>query len=367
MGLGEAGFSHAYSIEWNKQAFETMMENKDVLGLGEHCKATMGDARNAAFSEFNGQTSLVAGGPPCQPFSFGGRGSGNQDVRDMWPEAIRAVREARPEAFLFENVKGLLRPSFSGYLDWIVSSLSKPSSKGKKGESAQDHLTRMTSVKKNEYTVIVAEANAANYGAAQKRMRVFIAGAKASKHPAITPPAPTHSRERLLWDMWVDGSYWTRHGLRQPSDASMPPSDAAAVKKLRDGKTKPALLPWRTCRDAFVGLGEPAATKDSVTIANHLLQPGARPYPGHTGSEPDAPAKALKAGTHGVPGGENMMAMADGSFRYFSIREAARLQGLPDGFVFASPWSESMRQLGNAVPVELAAAMASWIKPYSLK
>jgi DNA (cytosine-5)-methyltransferase 1 len=66
------------------------------------------------------------------------------------------------------------------------------------------------------------------------------------------------------------------------------------------------------------------------------------------------PAKALKAGVHGVPGGENMMALSDGSVRYFSVREAARLQGLPDDFEFVGAWSENMRQLGNAVPVELA-------------
>ena len=84
-------------------------------------------------------------------------------------------------------------------------------------------------------------------------------------------------------------------------------------------------------------------------------------YAGHTGSPLDEPAKALKAGDHGVPGGENMMVRDDGSVRYFSVREAARLQGLPDDWSFPSSWSESMRQLGNAVPVELANALGEWI------
>ena len=52
-----------------------------------------------------------------------------------------------------------------------------------------------------------------------------------------------------------------------------------------------------------------------------------------------------------------MISFADGSVRYFTVREAARLQGLPDEFEFVGSWSENMRQLGNAVPTELAEAV----------
>ncbi|MBC8750322.1 MULTISPECIES: DNA cytosine methyltransferase [Paraburkholderia] len=65
------------------------------------------------------------GDPPCQPFSNGGRAAGPKDERDMWPEAIRAVREMQPKAFLFENVRGLLRPAFSEYLDHILQRLER--------------------------------------------------------------------------------------------------------------------------------------------------------------------------------------------------------------------------------------------------
>ena len=70
----------------------------------------------------------------------------------------------------------------------------------------------------------------------------------------------------------------------------------------------------------------------------------------HTGSCMDEPAKALKAGDHGVPGGENMIADRRGNVRYFTIREMARLQGFPDDFVVEGSWKAATRQLGNAVP-----------------
>jgi DNA (cytosine-5)-methyltransferase 1 len=70
------------------------------------------------------------------------------------------------------------------------------------------------------------------------------------------------------------------------------------------------------------------------------------------------PAKTLKAGVHGVPGGENMLLNPDGSIRYFTVRESARLQAFPDQYELHGSWTEAMRQLGNAVPVELARVIA---------
>lgn len=118
-----------------------------------------------------------------------------------------------------------------------------------------------------------------------------------------------------------------------------------------------ARLPWNTVRTALHGLPEPK-TRDSARFDNHRLQAGARSYPGHTGSAIDMPSKTLKAGDHGVPGGENMILFPDGTVRYYSVREAARIQTFPDDWRFKGAWSEAMRQLGNAVPVDLAQAVA---------
>ena len=116
---------------------------------------------------------------------------------------------------------------------------------------------------------------------------------------------------------------------------------------------------WRTVRDALRGLPEPVDYVEHPSVLNHIGNPGARAYPGHTGSPLDEPAKTLKAGDHGVPGGENMLRRPDGTVRYFTVREAARLQGFPDTYRFSGAWTECLRQLGNAVPVDLAHAVAA--------
>jgi DNA (cytosine-5)-methyltransferase 1 len=112
-------------------------------------------------------------------------------------------------------------------------------------------------------------------------------------------------------------------------------------------------------RDAIGDLPDPQEDADPPTVLNHRLRLGARAYIGHTGSPLDMPAKALKAGDHGVPGGENMIAFADGKVRYFTSREAARLQTFPDRWCLEGAWTEAMRQMGNAVPVELARVVAA--------
>lgn len=355
LGTARAGFEHVKMVEWNADACATLAHNKEA-GV-EHARDwpfLQGDVRGIDWSKIRGRLDLVAGGPPCQPFSIGGKHRGEGDIRDMWPEAIRAVRELRPRAFLFENVRGLARPAFADYLAWITAHLRAPSAARGQNEARTEHLSRLD-VSEAEYDVLVLKVNAADFGAAQKRHRVVVAGVRRDLGVELVPPAPTHSRERLLWEQWVSGEYWKRHGLKTPKGGPAAEADRKAVERLRSAGEAPAGAPWRTVRDALMGLGDPDGKR------NHVFQDGAKVYPGHTGSPLDEPAKALKAGDHGVPGGENMMVRDDGSVRYFSVREAARLQGLPDDWAFPSSWSESMRQLGNAVPVELARAMGEWM------
>ncbi len=356
LGLSRAGFHHELMVEWNEDAIETVLHNRR-RGI-KHIREwplEKADVRDVTWHRFAG-LDLVAGGPPCQPFSIGGKHRGHGDARDMWPEVIRAVRETRPRGFLFENVRGLARPAFAHYLRWIVAHLHHPEMTRLDGEDHEIHTLRLESARLPiAYRVMIAQVNAADYGAAQKRHRVIVAGIRADLADRLEPPQPTHTRERLLWDQWVTGDYWRRHTLRRLSDDLILSTDQAMVAALRARREPPAGKPWVTVRDALAGLGDPNGK------ANHVFQDGARVYPGHTGSLLDQPAKALKAGDHGVPGGENMMVRDNGTVRYFTTREAARLQGLPDTYLFPRSWTESMRQLGNAVPVPLAESMGKWM------
>ena len=336
LGLARAGFRHDLMVEWNADAVETVLHNR-AKGVEhvEHWPIVRSDVGEIDWREYGG-ADLVAGGPPCQPFSIGGKHRGDDDHRDMWPQAIRSVREIRPRGFLFENVRGLVRPKFAGYLQSIVDGLTKPR-------------------RDLRYEVRVVQVNAADYGAAQKRHRVVLAGVRSDMLTSAVPMLqPTHSRDRLLWEQFVTGEYWKEHRIKRSLD-SYDATDAGAVRRLRESEVEPTDKRWVTVRDKLTGLGEPNGKN------NHVFQPGAKSYKGHTGSPLDQPAKALKAGDHGVPGGENMMVLPNGSVRYFTTREAARLQGLPDDYEFPRSWTESMRQLGNAVPSELAESVGRWI------
>lgn len=335
LGLARAGFRHELMVEWNRDAVETVLHNRERgVEHVEHWPIVRSDVREIDWQDYAG-ADLVAGGPPCQPFSIGGKHRGDDDHRDMWPQAIRSVREIRPRGFLFENVRGLARPKFAGYLQSILDGLSKP---------GQDL----------HYEVRVLQVNAADFGAAQKRHRIVIVGIRSDTLTAtLSMLQPTHSRERLLWEQFVTGEYWKEHRISRSID-SFDQIDAGVVRRLRQSGVAPIGKRWVTIRDKLKGLGEPNGRN------NHVFQPGAKTYKGHTGSPLDQPAKALKAGDHGVPGGENMMVLPDGGVRYFTTREAARLQGLPDDYAFPRSWTESMRQLGNAVPCELAEAVGRW-------
>ena len=357
IGLAQAGFEPLEVVEFNRWCCDTIRENRGILSSRDDTWSLFeGDVRLVDFSRLEGKVDLVSGGPPCQPFSVGGKHRAYNDDRDMFSEAVRAVREARPKAFVFENVKGLTRTSFKNYLEYIRLQLEHPEIIRREDEAWDDHLGRLeqhhtTGTRSGlGYQVVVQLLNAADYGVPQKRERVVFVGFRDDVGARWSFPKPDYTQQALVWDQ-VFGDYWERH--RVPRKERRLEGRAAAMVKRLSRDQKPEQKPWRTVRDAFVGLEEPRPT-DGGSMLNHVLQPGARTYPGHTGSFVDEPAKTLKAGVHGVPGGENMQRRADGSVRYFTVRESARLQTFPDNYRFHGAWTECMRQLGNAVPVTLA-------------
>ena len=369
IGTALAGFKHELVAEWNHDACETIRKNQaGGVEVVQGWQVIEGDVRRLDYRKFQEKVALVAGGPPCQPFSLGGKHRGHEDERDMFPEAVRAVREAVPRAFMVENVKGLLRRSFSTYFNYILLQLNHPEVTRRKIEEWPEHLARLERHHTGKgrrsglnYQVIFRLLNAANYGVPQRRERVVIVGFRDDQTPGWSFPEETHSEERLLWDQWVSGEYWERHKISKRRRPEMPKTIQARIDRIKaDGA--PDSLPWQTVRDAISDLPDPTRKDWSSKIPNHKLVPGARSYAGHTGSPWDAPAKTLKAGAHGVPGGENMLLCEDGSVRYFTVRESARLQTFPDEYVFEGAWGEIMRQLGNAVPVDLALSVASSVR-----
>lgn len=365
MGVGLAGFEPRAVVEWDRWACDTIRENRDRgHPLVANWNVHEGDVRDFDWTSVGDGIDLIAGGPPCQPFSMGGKHKAHGDSRDMFPATVEIVRKLQPRAFIIENVKGLTRSAFANYYQYILLQLTFPEIALKKDEAWFEHFLRLqkalaagrTHSNGLTYNVLPTLVNAADYGVPQKRERVFIVGFRSDLGVDWSFPSATHSFDALLRDQWISGNYWERHGIPAPA---MPSRLAAHVRRISNDLFRDVeLLPWRTVRDALVGLPDPE-THATHTPPDQRLQAGARPYPGHTGSPLDLPAKTLKAGDHGVPGGENMLVKSDGSVRYFTIRESARLQTFPDGFRFHGSWTETMRQLGNAVPVMLARTVAS--------
>ena len=359
LGLHRAGFEHRLLIEQDRQAYDTLLENqrRDVPGM-RSWPILHADVTKVNFNSHTGNTDLIAAGVPCQPFSIGGQHAGQLDTRNMFPHVVRIVRDVAPKAVLIENVRGLARPSFAHYLEYVKLMLGSPEYERRKRERWTDHLTRLRRRRRGptdelRYNVSAHVLNAADYGVPQVRHRMFIVALRSDLEGSWTLPQPTHSLNRLLWDQFVDESYWNRHGLSRRAIA-LPERWRERVRLLHK-VDRPKEASWATVRDAISDLPRPLRRRGEVEPAlTHWWQDGARVYTGHTGSTRDFPAKTLKAGRHGVPGGENSLSLVRGTVRYFTIREAARLQTLPDEFVFTTSWTAATRLIGNAVPVALA-------------
>ena len=125
--MHQVGFRHLLVNEIERRACETLRRNVAVdadaaqpLWAPEaRWPLLEGDVHKLDFSPYVGQVDVVGGGVPCQPWSLGGVHKGYDDQRNLWPELFRCVRQTRPRAVIAENVKGLLRPSFKPYYDYI--------------------------------------------------------------------------------------------------------------------------------------------------------------------------------------------------------------------------------------------------------
>lgn len=117
LGLEAAGFDHVALVEIEQAACDTLKRNRPEWNV-VRC-----DIHGWHAFSFEGGIDLVAGGVPCPPFSVAGKQLGEEDERDLFPEALRVVEECSPRAVMIENVRGLFAPKFDAYREAIVDRL----------------------------------------------------------------------------------------------------------------------------------------------------------------------------------------------------------------------------------------------------
>jgi DNA (cytosine-5)-methyltransferase 1 len=217
-----------------------------------------------------------------------------------------------------------------------------------------EHHDRVLKASPTDLQYVVHELlfEAADFGLPQTRRRVILVGIRSDVAGAEdwTPPETTHSRDALLYDQWVTWDYWSEYGDSMPE---LPDGLQVRVRDLKENG-RPDCDRWQTIRDCIRDLPAPIDRTPAESATNHEGIPGARAYAKHSGSPLDWPAKTIKAGVHGVSGGEAMIRFDDGSLRYFTVRESARMQGFPDEYEFPVARSRAMGAIGNAVAVPVA-------------
>lgn len=187
LGLEQAGFQHVSLVEIDPLACQTLRLNRSAWNVIE------ADLHKFSARDLKG-VDLLAGGVPCPPFSKAGKQLGNNDERDLFPEAIRLVAECRPQAVMLENVRGLLDSVFDDYRANIISDLRKL------GYDAEWRLL-----------------NASDYGVPQLRPRVVFIALKKSISSFFDWPArhavPPPTVGEVLFDLmsscgWRGAGFW---------------------------------------------------------------------------------------------------------------------------------------------------------------
>ena len=240
IGMAKAGFHHAAVIEWNSDACETFRENKrHHTHHVEEWPLHEADVRKFDYGTLSREIMVVSGGPPCQPFSMGGKHRGHMDERDMFPQAVRAVRELRPKAFIFENVKGLKRETFANYFEYVRLQLTHPSLIRRKAEPWREHCRALGKARDLAAArlSITSSPNCSTprITACRKSRDVFIVGFREDLGVEWSFPEETHSDEELLRAKWLTGDYWERHEVAKKHRPRLEDRHIARIEKLKRG------------------------------------------------------------------------------------------------------------------------------------
>ena len=292
LGLEQAGFIHEAAVELDPDACETLRFNR-----GSEWKIIEDDVHNLEGRAYAG-IDLFSGGVPCPPFSIAGKRLGQDDDRDLFPQALRLVRETGPRAVLLENVRGLATHRFDSYRAQVLEQLH-----------ALGYQTWWDLVQASEH------------GVPQLRPRFVLVAMKDPwaghfQWPEPSPyPPPTVGD--TLHDLIGAGGWPGADDWRDRARAIAP--TIVGGSKKHGG---PDLGPTRA-REAWKKLGV-----DGLGIANE--PPG-----------PDFPIRQLPK---------------------LTTRMVARIQGFPDTWTFSGRKTAAYRQVGNAFPPPVARALGEAIR-----
>ncbi|WP_278398536.1 DNA cytosine methyltransferase [Stutzerimonas kunmingensis] len=273
----------------------------------------------------------VIGGPPCQPFSGIGRGVLDDPRRNLLGHFFRIVKAVRPRFFMMENVPGLMFPNHRPLLDAELSSLGK-----------------------TWHVIGPVILDASDFGAPTKRKRVFVFGFDRKKMAVPT-------LEKLI------ESQRARTCVR---DAIY---DLAASVQLSDDLwrygdeicTSHYARRLRSDRGVFCGHQRTVHKPETILRYATIPQGAVDPVGKHKRLAWDGLCPTLRAGTGSDRGSyQAVRPLHPEENRVITPREAARLQGFPDGFIFHNTVWHSFRMIGNSVSPVIAEALLANIMPY---
>ncbi|HET9060162.1 MAG TPA: DNA cytosine methyltransferase [Acidimicrobiales bacterium] len=304
LGLQMAGLVPVAAIEYDADACTTYRRHHP------HAKVFEQDAATVDYGSLRGQVAVVAGGPPCQPFSVGGKRLAADDPRNGVPQFVRAVNEIRPAAFVMENVGGLAHSTKREYFGSLVEQLCAAG-----------------------YEVSWRVLQAACFGVPQNRSRLFLIGMRgrtfAWPAPALGPGTTGPFR--------ASGSVVSAVPIGEPN--------LSGVTYAR----RPSLRPSPYHGHLYNGGGRPIdLAKPAPTL---LASMGGNKTPWV-----DAEGVAPAYHAHLLAGGAPRSGSVPGA-RRITVAEAALLQSFPVGHLFAGTRSSQYRQVGNAVPPLLGAVI----------
>lgn len=298
LGLEQAGFEGLAYVEMNGDACETLRRNRPGWNVIE------GDVHEIDFRQYDGQVDLVSGGFPCQAFSMAGKRLGFGDIRGtLFAEIIRCANETHPKMLFMENVKGLL--SHDG---------------GRTFETIRHE------VEKASYSLQWKVLNASYHGVGQARERIVMIGIRNDLTDRISFEYPEpDGRQTTLRDA-LDGV---------PDSPGVSYSEKKA--KVLD------LVPPGGC---WVDLPQDIALE---YMKSSYDSPGGKRGMARRLSW-DRPCLTLTTS----PSQKQTERCHPDETRPLTIREYARVQSFPDDWEFAGGIGSQYRQIGNAVPVEMA-------------